>query len=95
MAEITSIRGPAPSPNFNPVDRERRRQFIKERFKHAGQWKTLLWELMHKTEEVKFCGELQHKGFSWVGADFFDYAVDSLTWVGYVKLRGLSLDQFD
>ncbi|KAH7179130.1 uncharacterized protein B0J16DRAFT_402519 [Fusarium flagelliforme] len=83
-----------PSSNFNPVDRERRRQFIKARFEHSRQWNVLQWELLHKTEEVKLCTKIQQRGLRWVGADFFDYAVDSIAWVEYVKLRGLDRVQF-
>ncbi|RFN50473.1 hypothetical protein FIE12Z_5236 [Fusarium flagelliforme] len=94
MAEEEANRGPPPSPNFNPVDRETRKRFIKERFEHARQWNILQWEFFHKTAEYELCVKLHNADFEWVGAAFFDYLVDFASWAGYIEDRKLDHDQF-
>ncbi|KAJ4015437.1 hypothetical protein NW766_005780 [Fusarium irregulare] len=85
MAEDEANRDLPPSPDFNPVDWERRRQFIKERFGHARQCTSFKFEL---------CVKLQSAGFDWLGAAFFDYLADFASWAGYIEDRKLDHDQF-
>ncbi|UZP40674.1 hypothetical protein NXS19_008490 [Fusarium pseudograminearum] len=64
----------APSSDFNPENKDLRRQFIQEYLQFHSQWDQFEWE--SENHEL-------------VGAVYFEYAVDRMAWRDYFQARGL------
>ncbi|CAG7565825.1 unnamed protein product [Fusarium equiseti] len=92
--EAALNRGPAPNSNFDPADRERRRNWIERKLDYGHHWNQLQWQVMTEAAQLRLCMRLHNSGHDSVGATFFDYTVDWAAWEEYIKLRKLDKYEF-
>ncbi|KAJ4015436.1 hypothetical protein NW752_006900 [Fusarium irregulare] len=75
-----------PSADFNPRDREKRERFIRDTFSHKRQWFPDKWKRVRAGAQNQVALRLHTLGLSWTGSSAFDYSVDFLAWLEYVRL---------
>ncbi|KAI1059046.1 hypothetical protein LB507_004063 [Fusarium sp. FIESC RH6] len=78
-----------PSADFNPRDREKRERFIRDTFSHKRQWFMDRWKRVRTGAQNQVALRLHTLGLSWTGSSAFDFSVDFLAWLEYVRLLGL------
>ncbi|RFN50474.1 hypothetical protein FIE12Z_5237 [Fusarium flagelliforme] len=91
MSELSkaTIGGAPPSADFNPRNREKRQDFIRDTFSHERQWSANKWKRVRAGAQNMVAFRFHTSGFSWLSSSSFDYAVDFLAWLEYHNLSGL------